>query len=288
MDRNSSKNEADSQPSEDEAAGSDPLPFEIPSHGEGGLVSSLDDRPDLAEQVEALLEADPDRRSDPPASDRGAGLDESSASTPVLVVQSPKGTMETRHRVDSERFLLGRKTCDLVIEDPFVSNWHAQLFRRDDALVLQDLESQNGVFLRIADDLMLEDGDEIIVGQQRLVFRIGLAESEADADDGPELLGAPIPEGPAHLVRHLEGGQTAGAHPLSKETTIGDTSADLSFENDPLLSSIHAVIRRTDDGFALRDADSQTGTFIRIADAVELIDGDCFLIGRTRIRLTGV
>ncbi|MFW5966469.1 MAG: FHA domain-containing protein, partial [Persicimonas sp.] len=215
-------------------------------------------------------------------------MERQSGSTPVLVVQSPKGTMETRHEVASARFLLGRKNCDLLIEDPFVSDFHAQLFRRDGALVLQDLGSKNGVFLRIADDLMLENGDEIIVGQQRLVFRIGLDDPREEAGDRPRLLGAPIRDADAHLVRYLEGGQTGGAYPLSEQTSIGGPSADVSFEDDPLLSPEHAVVRRTDKGFALRDADSQTGTYIRIADAVELIDGDCFLIGRTRIRLTGV
>ena len=72
---------------------------------------------------------------------------------------------------------------------------------------------------------------------------------------------------------------------MGQRVTLGARSADLCFPEDSHLSSPHAVIRRDQDRFFLRDLESDYGTFIRIADAVELIDGDCFLVGRTRIRL---
>ncbi|MFW6057671.1 MAG: FHA domain-containing protein, partial [Persicimonas sp.] len=77
-----------------------------------------------------------------------------------------------------------------------------------------------------------------------------------------------------------------GVHPIGQRLTIGASEGDLRFPEDGLLASPHTVIRREQDRYLLRDVDSDTGTFIRIANAVELIDGDCFLVGRTRIRLT--
>jgi pSer/pThr/pTyr-binding forkhead associated (FHA) protein len=84
----------------------------------------------------------------------------------------------------------------------------------------------------------------------------------------------------------MEGDHIGGVYPLGQRMTIGGANADLCFPEDSILSSPHAVIHRDGDRYLLRDLESESGTFIRIADAVELIDGDCFLVGRTRIRLT--
>lgn len=289
MDPNAHDNDADSTPSSDDA-----LPFERNQADGPAVMSSLDGRPRLRREARALIEREAARTSterEAAAAGSASRVEEADdVLSPVLVVQTPRGTMETRHAVDAPRYLIGRNDCDLTLDDPFVSHWHAQLFRRRGALVLQDLASANGVYLRIADDLTLEDGDQIAVGHQRLVFRAGdrgdvADEAEPSGDGTPPALGAPDHTDRPALVRYLEGGRIGGRHSLGEKTTIGASRADLSFPDDALLSAPHAVIRRKNGRFALRDLDSVTGTFIRIADAVELIDSDCFLIGRTRVRL---
>ena len=73
--------------------------------------------------------------------------------------------------LQSERMLIGTANCDMLLKDPFLSRWHAQIFYRDSQILLEDLRSHNGVFLRIADELLLEDGDEILAGRQRFLFQ---------------------------------------------------------------------------------------------------------------------
>lgn len=266
------------------------LPFRVESRTKAGVITSLEGRPDLIETARHLasVAATPSRPATPSAPARTAPQKpaEAAEARPTLVVRSPGGTMETRRAVDSPRFLVGRDNCDLELEDRFVSRWHVQLFRRDGTLVLQDLGSRNGVYLRIADDLALEDGDQICVGEQRFEFRTTWDSSPTRRPGDPEVLGASWSGSPARLIRYVEGDQIGGVYPLGERTTIGSKNTELVFPEDAMLSSMHATIRRDQGRYILRDTDSGTGTFIRIANAVELIDGDCFLVGRTRLRLT--
>ena len=55
--------------------------------------------------------------------------------------------------------------CDLVIaDDDYVSRRHARLFRSDGMVFLEDMGSANGTFLRVRRPIVLELGDEILVG----------------------------------------------------------------------------------------------------------------------------
>ncbi|MFW6054067.1 MAG: FHA domain-containing protein, partial [Persicimonas sp.] len=166
------------------------FPFRIASEPADAVVSSLDGRPELIETAGELTRlvtsGAPGAMSEPAT----AGVENGAGPIPMLVIQSPGGTMETRRPVDTRRFLIGTESCDLELEDGFVSRWHAQLFERDGALVLQDLASQNGVYLRIADDLALEDGDQIVIGEQRFEFRTSFDQSEDARADLPAQLGA--------------------------------------------------------------------------------------------------
>ncbi|TXD37664.1 FHA domain-containing protein [Lujinxingia vulgaris] len=198
-----------------------------------------------------------------------------------LDVESP-GRSPRRIRLQRPRFLLGGERADLTLDDRFVSRWHAQLSLEQGAWVLEDLGSHNGVYLRIADEFVMEDGDEILVGAQRLAFRTGW-------DTGPTqavpTLGAPkLPTAP-RLVEYVEGGHIRGIYPIVDSMLIGREGADLNFPHDELLSSPHASFERRDGQFYLRDLISESGTFIRIRGAVELIDGDCFCVGRTRLQV---
>lgn len=259
------------------------LPFVADSRGEDLVVSSLDSRRELRGTVDDLLarfRAHEDSLARQEAQERALP-------TAALLVQVPEGTIETTHIIDGLRCLIGRENCDLELQDRFVERWHAQLFRRDATLLLQDLESTNGVYLRIADDLALEDGDQIALGEQRFEFRTTWDTPQRGNTRGDvEAAGAPWTGPPARLIRYVEGNQIGGVYPLGRQLVIGSQQGDICLPEDPRLSSTHALIHIDADRYVLRDLDSDFGTFIRIADAVELIDGDCFLVGRTKIRLT--
>lgn len=79
-------------------------------------------------------------------------------------------------------FVVGRSTdCQLSVDDPLVSRRHAVLKTRRDGVVLQDLDSRNGVLVngtKIVGERELLHGDRINIGNQEMVLQ-ATAESRA-------------------------------------------------------------------------------------------------------------
>ncbi|HZO17250.1 MAG TPA: FHA domain-containing protein, partial [Polyangiaceae bacterium] len=111
----------------------------------------------------------------------------------VLVFGSPATTRRARlcqrtvegvtrdvYHLVSDETTIGRETGDIVFtSDPFMSRRHAMITWDDEAqqYVLSDLNSSNGTYLAIRDDVRLEDGDYIRLGQH--LFRVDLPRSKA-------------------------------------------------------------------------------------------------------------
>ncbi len=70
--------------------------------------------------------------------------------------------------------LIGRLAqSDIQLPSPDVSRRHAQVTVGPDGCFIADLGSENGVSLngRLVENHRLEDGDVLVLGKQRLVFR---------------------------------------------------------------------------------------------------------------------
>ena len=65
-----------------------------------------------------------------------------------------------------EQLIIGKDSdCDVVIaDDSFVSRRHARLRRDDNLIFLDDLGSSNGTLLKICRPVIIEPGDEIMIG----------------------------------------------------------------------------------------------------------------------------
>jgi pSer/pThr/pTyr-binding forkhead associated (FHA) protein len=76
-------------------------------------------------------------------------------------------------RATSDVVTMGREGNDINFpEDPFISGRHAQVAYNDAGLMLSDLGSKNGTFVRIRDDTPLGHGDYVFMGQQLLRVEI--------------------------------------------------------------------------------------------------------------------
>jgi hypothetical protein len=63
--------------------------------------------------------------------------------------------------------------CDVTLEDPLVSRWHARIIKDKSRVVIEDMNSRNGVFVngaRIRERVPLRDGDRVRVGAYEFVF----------------------------------------------------------------------------------------------------------------------
>ena len=65
----------------------------------------------------------------------------------------------------------------MLPEDPYLSPRHARIERRGDTFVLRDLDSVNGVYVRLREPVELVAGDMFLIGQQVLRFEV-LPEAE--------------------------------------------------------------------------------------------------------------
>jgi pSer/pThr/pTyr-binding forkhead associated (FHA) protein len=62
-------------------------------------------------------------------------------------------------------------------------------------------------------------------------------------------------------------------------TTLGRTTGDLIFKDDPYMSGTHARIVAQPGRFVLQDLRSRNGVYRRVRAEVELADGDEFFMG---------
>jgi pSer/pThr/pTyr-binding forkhead associated (FHA) protein len=213
---------------------------------------------------------------------------------------------------------IGRSEGDVVIaDDRYVSPRHARVTRRGDAYFLRDLESTNGVFVRIpfssgpngpsgagagATDMAvseqaLADQDLFLVGQQVLRFEVVKHADQGfgvASENGTLLFGTPAAPRYARLTqRTVEGVVRDVFHVRKSEMVIGRESGDIVFTDDPFLSRRHAILRvhgldpASPNGptFGLSDLGSSNGTFLKIRDEVRLQPGTHFRIGQQLFRL---
>lgn len=195
----------------------------------------------------------------------------------------------------TDRMLIGRQHTDLFLDDPFVSKWHAQIFRQHGIWMLEDMNSQNGVYLRIADEFALEHGDEIVMGQQHFIYNSHAQpyththireHTDKNTDKNTvRIMGSPAPPQFPHLIHMLDKGLLGGIYPIQGSTSVGHTSCQVSCPQDRSLEAKHATFELREGKAFLRDHNSLFGTYIRVNNAIELINGDYFLIGRTRLRI---
>ena len=186
---------------------------------------------------------------------------------------------------------IGSREGEIVFgDDPYLSPRHARVSCRAGAYTLRDLDSANGVYVRLRDVQELHDRDMVLLGQQVLRFELLL---DGELPLGPAwqggvlVFGTPEVSRFARLVQYTTEGVGRDVHYLFRdETVIGRENGDIVFTDDPFLSRRHAAIRIDHAGhrFTLHDLGSSNGTALRIRGEHVLTDGDQFRIGRHLFR----
>lgn len=91
-----------------------------------------------------------------------------------LVVHSSE-RKPTVVRLDSGRVVLGRADeVDVLVDDPYVSDLHAELVETDDGWAVRDLGSTNATFLngaKVTQPTLVGAGDQIRLGKTRIEVR---------------------------------------------------------------------------------------------------------------------
>ncbi|HXX47215.1 MAG TPA: FHA domain-containing protein [Myxococcota bacterium] len=93
---------------------------------------------------------------------------------PALIVRMP-GQPDEIFEIHSAETLIGRApTCDLQVPDDSMSREHAVVLCDGEDATLEDLQSTNGIRVngKRVRTVELAHGDEIEIGQTRLVFTL--------------------------------------------------------------------------------------------------------------------
>jgi pSer/pThr/pTyr-binding forkhead associated (FHA) protein len=177
---------------------------------------------------------------------------------------------------------------------PFLSsmaNRHVKFSYNGPRLFVEDLNSLNGVYLKIKGTVPLRDGQRFRVGSQVIEFRAAepfQAVLPLQSNEGEEFLSYDLEAlGFLDLIRPNE--QTGLRFPITKPdaTKIGRDAklVDIALPRAEWVSGQHAQIRHDHGAFHLDDLNSRNGTFIQIAEKTELQSGDVLLVGRAFLRV---
>jgi pSer/pThr/pTyr-binding forkhead associated (FHA) protein len=179
--------------------------------------------------------------------------------------------------------------------DAFVSPVHAKVTRHPQGVQLEDLNSRNGVYVRILRPQGVYPGDHFLLGHQLVrLDNLEGEELEAPPDaNGVRAFGTPLEPAWGKLVLIGVGGRLADIYYLrGAQTVFGRESGDILFPSDAFLSRRHARIRMELRSGAmsvmLEDLGSANGTYLRLRGSAVLGAGDMFRVGDQLFRVQGV
>ncbi len=203
---------------------------------------------------------------------------------------------------------VGRKNCDIVINDPTVSSRHCTIEVSQEDIIIYDQNSTNGTLVngeRVS-SCPLQNLDEIQLGETKLLVSIiadpyaiyeepGTEQLEPITpswDEETSVLGSGIanPELPEEYqaVLEVEAGPNKGQRfPLKRRSTVlgRGKSADISLDDDSV-SVRHAQIEiHSKDKITIKDLASTNGTRVngKLVSAIKIRNGDQIQLGKTKL-----
>lgn len=202
-----------------------------------------------------------------------------------LALIRPDGTEGGSVMLDNNVFEIGRGSGPLFDNDSYLSPKHARISKQEDQIIIEDLTSLNGVFVRITSDEQLFNGDVFRIGQELL--RFDSISEPAPQEDGTEILGSPNPGYWGRLSLIVRRDIDGSAFPLmGDEMVLGRERGDILFSDDGYVSGTHAKLSITQQGeIFLSDLGSSNGTFILIHEPRQIPFGTFILIGQQLFRI---
>ena len=219
------------------------------------------------------------------------GLKSTGESRGKLVLLREDGVDRASYDLDSGMTMLGREECQISFQgDEFLAPQHAIFTYRGDRLVLRPLDTTNGVFLRLKDEVELSSGDSFRMGQELLVYQEAAelrAAGRAEDEGETRWLGSALSSKVwGRLSQRLGPGMAANAFLLENDDIyLGRDRGQITFPKDGYVSGCHAVIARRNGSVFLKDLESSNGTYVRLSEEVALEDGDQLLIGQQLLRV---
>ncbi|HVZ86699.1 MAG TPA: FHA domain-containing protein [Polyangia bacterium] len=201
-----------------------------------------------------------------------------------LILIRPDGSEGGAHPLHEGENIIGRGQAPLFDADAYLSPRHAEIALGPGGVTIRDLQSLNGIFLKIDGEEPLESGDIFRIGQELLRFEV--ISSPQALEDGTEIMGTPNPGFWGRLSVIVGRDVDGSAFPLFGESIVlGRERGDILFPEDGYVSGTHSRISLHDERAFLTDLGSSNGTFLRIRHERTVPTGAFMLMGQQLFRL---
>lgn len=196
----------------------------------------------------------------------------------------PDGTEGGTHDLQPGENKLGRNFGPVFENDGYLSPVHAVLDILGTQAVIRDLDSLNGVFVKMTGEEELHSGQIVRIGQELLRYET-IVTPEPSAN-GTELMGSPNPGFWGKLTVIIGRGATGAAFPLLGDSvTLGRERGEINFPDDGYVSGLHARITLRDNRVILADLGSSNGTFIKVNGERTIGHESFVLLGQQLFRI---
>jgi pSer/pThr/pTyr-binding forkhead associated (FHA) protein len=195
-----------------------------------------------------------------------------------------------QYRIEGARASIGRAEENPVglFGDPTVQARHAVIERRGADYVIRNLAVQDGTFVngKRIESADLRDGDRIGIGGYEMLFHLrgtsapARQQSSLAADTVNKLEGASLVDASGQPYPVRAGTVTRIGRALDNEIVVSHSS----------VSRHHASIENSDGVFAVKDLNSQNGTFVgnrRVTEPTRVSDGDAVRFGDAQFIFRG-
>ncbi|MBL4632477.1 MAG: FHA domain-containing protein [Kofleriaceae bacterium] len=204
----------------------------------------------------------------------------------TMTLIRPDGSEGGTHALHEGVNKLGRNHGDIFETDGYLSPTHGELhISASGTHLVRDLNSLNGVFVRMTEEEELTPGQIIRIGQELL--RFDLIDTPPQSPDGTEVMGSPNP-GYWGCITVIIGQEVSGAaFPLLGDAiTMGREHGDINFPDDGYVSGMHARLVTRDDKVYLSDMGSSNGTFMKVSGERQVPNNSFVLLGQQLFRIT--
>jgi hypothetical protein len=202
----------------------------------------------------------------------------------LLTLIRPDGSEGGVHELRQGENKIGRNFASLFESDGYLSPVHADLLVDGERATVRDLESLNGVFVKMIDEEEITAGQVLRIGQELL--RFDWIDPQPPVPDGTEVMGSPNPGYWGKLTVILGKDIDGSAFPLLGDTvTLGRERGEINFPEDGYVSGLHARISLRDGRVYLADLGSSNGTFLKVQGERALVNESFVLMGQQLFRV---
>lgn len=202
-----------------------------------------------------------------------------------LVLIRPDGSEGESYPL-GDTTVVGREAAGPFASDSYLSPRHAEFTFGGGGLKVKDLDSLNGIYVRIGREAPVElvDGSIFRVGQEILQLELYPKQS-GPSRDGTESMGGKN-EGYLGRIRLVIGRETYGnSYPVPRDGMhLGRERGDVIFPEDGYVSGLHCRVHGEGGKVFLTDVGSSNGTFVRVHGEGDVNAGMLLLMGQQLFR----